>query len=73
MNNDLSNIIAESYSSCVLEGLYWSFGCDHTNYKQFSQGDEFPPCQTCKKPVDWIFQQPKPDRGQVAKHNKLKP
>jgi hypothetical protein len=51
------DIAALTSDRCDRSGIYWSSGCGHVEALSFKDGDQFPPCITCGKPVRWMIQQ----------------
>ena len=43
-----------SGTKCREAALYWASGCGHADCIQIAEGDIFPNCQTCDKPISWF-------------------
>jgi hypothetical protein len=54
MTGRLQHITMVSFEICNVKGLYWSSGCGHAAAKVFADGETFPACSTCGKPIRWI-------------------
>ena len=55
MSAKRQKITVVSFDVCDVKGLYWSSGCGHAAAKVFADGEIFPACSTCSKPVRWIL------------------
>lgn len=53
-NGKRQNITVASFEICDTNGLYWSSGCGHAAAKVLADGETFPACATCGKPIRWI-------------------